>query len=117
MSGYLRKKQRGLKWKRSWFVLKDRVLYTYKASEDTVATDTLPVLGWSISLLDKVRFLTFQFHKHSFPQRDLEAHEGISSANIFKLTHQGSPPLFFAADNENSAEKWRRALRDAVAFT
>ena len=50
-------------------------------------------------------------------QRDLEAHEGISSANIFKLTHQGSPPLFFAADNENSAEKWRRALRDAVAFT
>ena len=118
-SGYLRKKQRGLKWKRSWFVLKDRVLYTYKASEDTVATDTLPVLGWSISLLDKVGFLTlsFQFHEHSFPQRDLEAHEGISSANIFKLTHQGSPPLFFAADNENSAEKWRRALRDAVAFT
>ena len=56
MSGYLRKKQRGLKWKRSWFVLKDRVLYTYKASEDTVATDTLPVLGWSISLLDKVSF-------------------------------------------------------------
>ena len=56
VSGYLRKKQRGLKWKRSWFVLKDRVLYTYKASEDTVATDTLPVLGWSISLLDKVRF-------------------------------------------------------------
>ena len=56
VSGYLRKKQRGLKWKRSWFVLKDRVLYTYKASEDTVAIDTLPVLGWSISLLDKVRF-------------------------------------------------------------
>ena len=56
VSGYLRKKQRGLKWKRSYFVLKDRVLYTYKASEDTVATDTLPVLGWSISLLDKVRF-------------------------------------------------------------
>jgi len=102
VSGYLRRKQRGLKWKRSWFVLKDRVLYTYKASEDTVAIDTLPVLGWSISLLDK---------------RDLEAHEGISSSNIFKLTHQGSPPLFFAAENENSAEKWRRALRDAVAFT
>ena len=57
------------------------------------------------------------FSQHFFPQRDLEAHEGISSANIFKLTHQGSPPFFFAADNENSAEKWRRALRDAVAFT
>ena len=121
VSGYLKKKQRGLKWKRSYFVLKDRVLYTYKASEDTVATDTLPVLGWSISLLDKVRssngFWTQFFLQHFFPQRDLEAHEGISSANIFKLTHQGSPPFFFAADNENSAEKWRRALRDAVAFT
>ena len=60
---------------------------------------------------------SFCFLQRFFPQRDLEAHEGISSANIFKLTHQGSPPLFFAADNENSAEKWRRALRDAVAFT
>ena len=54
VSGYLRRKQRGLKWKRSWFVLKDRVLYTYRASEDAVATDTLPVLGWSIGLLEKV---------------------------------------------------------------
>ena len=60
VSGYLRRKQRGLKWKRSWFVLKERVLYTYKASEDTVAIDTLPVLGWSISLLDKVRGIIHQ---------------------------------------------------------
>ena len=60
VSGYLRRKKRGLKWKRSWFVLKERVLYTYKASEDTVAIDTLPVLGWSISLLDKVRAIIHQ---------------------------------------------------------
>ena len=52
--GYLRKKQKNTKWKRCWFVLKDRVLYPYRASEDTVAIDTLPVLGWNITLLDQV---------------------------------------------------------------
>ena len=53
--GYLRtRKARAGKWKRCWFVLKDRVLYSYRASEDTAATDTLPVLGWSIQLLDQV---------------------------------------------------------------
>ena len=32
MSGYLRM-FRNKKWKRYWFVVKDNVLYTYKASE------------------------------------------------------------------------------------
>ena len=54
VSGYLKRKQKNTKWKRCWFVLKDRVLYTYRASEDTVAIDTLPVLGWNISMLDQV---------------------------------------------------------------
>ena len=40
------------RWKRCWFVLKDRVLYTYRASEDSVAIDTFPVLGWSKATLD-----------------------------------------------------------------
>ena len=30
MSGYLRRKGRGQRWKLNWFVLKDRVLYTYR---------------------------------------------------------------------------------------
>ena len=54
VSGYLKRKQKNTKWKRCWFVLKDRVLYTYRASEDTVAIDTLPVLGWNISMLEQV---------------------------------------------------------------
>ena len=62
VSGYLRRRTGGkamtnsTKWKRCWFVLKDRVLYTYRASEDSVAIDTLPVLGWTVSILDQVRF-------------------------------------------------------------
>ena len=55
MAGHLRSRKTstggrstGGKWKRSWFVLKDRVLYHYRASEDTVAIETLPVLGWNL---------------------------------------------------------------------
>ena len=61
VSGYLRRRTGGkamtnsTKWKRCWFVLKDRVLYTYRASEDSVAIDTLPVLGWNVTILDQVR--------------------------------------------------------------
>ena len=57
MAGHLRSRKAAgnggrsnAKWKRSWFVLKDRVLYHYKASEDTVAVETLPVLGWNLQL-------------------------------------------------------------------
>ena len=55
VSGYLRRKAKNSRWKRCWFVLKDRVLYTYRASEDSVAIDTFPVLGWTVSTLDQVR--------------------------------------------------------------
>ena len=61
MSGYLKKRQKNSKWKRCWFVLKDRVLYTYKASEDAVATDTLPVLGLELEPLSDVRYFYLVF--------------------------------------------------------
>jgi FYVE/RhoGEF/PH domain-containing protein 5/6 len=35
-----------------WFVLKDQVLYMYKASEDVVALDGLPVLGYELQFVD-----------------------------------------------------------------
>ena len=55
MSGYLKRRQpRSGRWKRWWFVLKDKVLYTYKASEDTVAVETMPVLGWTLETLADV---------------------------------------------------------------
>jgi len=101
VSGYLRKKQKNMKWKRCWFVLKDRVLYTYRASEDTVAIDTLPVLGWTISLLD---------------QTSSEPYDSLTSYQVLQLSHPGSQSLSFGAENENSTEKWLNALREAVAF-
>ena len=49
MSGYLTRQVRRT-WKRNWFVLKDRVLYIYKASEDVAALGSIPVLGYTIEI-------------------------------------------------------------------
>ncbi len=54
MCGYLKKRLRNAKWKRMWFVLKDRVLYAYRASEDTVAAETFPILGYDLDTLSEV---------------------------------------------------------------
>lgn len=54
MCGYLKRRMKNSKWKRMWFVLKDRVLYAYKASEDSVAADTFPILGYDLDTLSEV---------------------------------------------------------------
>ena len=61
MCGYLKRRHKpssavvgGGKWKRMWFVLKDRVLYAYRASEDAVACETFPILGYLIDILSEV---------------------------------------------------------------
>ena len=101
MSGYLRRRRRGQRWKRAWFVLKDRVLYTYKASEDAVATEALPVLGWS---LDKE------------VSADWEPGDGAREGLVFKLTHPGSGDVAFCAENMNIAARWIALLADAVTL-
>ena len=54
MCGYLKKRLRNAKWKRMWFVLKDRSLCAFKTSEDTVATETFPILGYDLDTLLEV---------------------------------------------------------------
>ena len=55
MSGYLRKKQKnGAKWKKLWFVLKDGVLYAYKAPEDAMPCDTFAIMGFKLEILSEV---------------------------------------------------------------
>lgn len=41
-------------WKRLWFVLKEQVLYVYKASEDVVAVESIPILGYKIESVKDV---------------------------------------------------------------
>lgn len=49
ISGYLHWRERKA-WKRRWFVLTERVLYIYAASEDVVALKSIPVLGWKVEV-------------------------------------------------------------------
>ena len=53
MSGYLKLKTRG-KWRQSWWVLAEHVLYRYVAVKDPRAVETIPVLGWTLETLSDV---------------------------------------------------------------
>nr|CAD7576908.1 unnamed protein product [Timema californicum] len=53
LNGWLQKRTRR-SWKRYWFVLKEQVLYAYKASEDVVALESIPVLGYKVVTMNKV---------------------------------------------------------------
>ncbi len=57
ISGHLYRKdeRKGVgtkRFKRLWFVLKDMVLYAYRAPEDTMAKDTMSVLGYQLELME-----------------------------------------------------------------
>ncbi|KAM6927497.1 FYVE, RhoGEF and PH domain-containing protein 5b isoform 2-T2 [Xenentodon cancila] len=53
ISGSLqRSKKTKRNWKRLWFLLKDKVLYTYRAQEEKVASESLPLLGFTVKLPD-----------------------------------------------------------------
>jgi len=55
----LKRKTRSKNWKRLWFVLKDRAIYVYKAPEDNVAIEAIPILGYTFDLCSEVR-VTFR---------------------------------------------------------
>lgn len=96
MSGWLYRKTRRA-WKRYWFVLKEQVLYAYKASEDVRALETIPVLGYIVE--------TF---RHS------STYEDIDSNCVFQLAHANQQPLVFHAENESIADRWIIALQEAT---
>ncbi|XP_057365372.1 FYVE, RhoGEF and PH domain-containing protein 5-like [Daphnia carinata] len=95
ISGYLSRRARR-SWKRNWFVLKDRVLYIYKASEDVVALDTIPVLGYQVQTFQEVA----EDNEH----------------NQFQLFHPKQSPIVFHAENAILAKKWIEALSSATVL-
>ena len=126
MSGFLKwKRGKGAGWKKNWFVLKDRVLYTFKAVNDKVATDTRPVLGWTLETLSDVSysyhdriFMEFVIEKLCFFsfQKNFELYEGEPAGLVFLLTHPGQESIVFCSENDNLAEKWMTALREATCL-
>ncbi|KAG8236624.1 hypothetical protein J437_LFUL016456 [Ladona fulva] len=94
MSGWLHWRDHK-SWKKNWFVLKQQVLYVYKASEDIVALKSIPILGCEADSL----------------KDDLD-----EAACGFILTHKGKNYLEFQADNLNSSKRWISAMQEATVL-
>ncbi|CAL8337774.1 unnamed protein product [Arctogadus glacialis] len=93
MSGYLnRSKGSKRQWKRLWFVVKDKVLYTYAASEDVAALESLPLLGFFLR----------------------EEKYGPAQRQQFKLYHKNTLFYIFKADDVPSAQRWIEAFQEAM---
>ncbi|XP_034540961.1 FYVE, RhoGEF and PH domain-containing protein 5-like isoform X2 [Notolabrus celidotus] len=83
-------------WKRLWFLLKDKVLYTYRAQEEKVASETLPLLGFTVKL----------------PDRPM----GEEEANIFQLYHKNTLYYTFKASDNYTAQRWVDAMEEATVL-
>ncbi|MCI4380183.1 hypothetical protein PGIGA_G00236850 [Pangasianodon gigas] len=93
MSGYLdRMKANKRQWKRLWFVIKDKVLYTYAASEDVAALESLPLLGFSLTEDDP------------------------ESSQQFQLYHKDKIFYIFKTDDPHIYNRWIKAFREAVVL-
>ncbi|NXK34882.1 FGD5 protein, partial [Piprites chloris] len=92
ISGYLSRCKGGKRhWKKRWFVIKGKVLYTYIANEDKVATESLPLLGFTIA-----------------PEKE----DGSTDA-VFHLYHKQTLFYSFRAEDNNSAQRWIEAMEEA----
>lgn len=86
MRGYLTFRKKN-KWKKYYFVIhEDSVLYSYKASEDVVALESVPLLGWKVAPCD-------------------EPIDGFDAIHLFQITHKGRPTMIFKADSQEMKER------------
>lgn len=96
ISGYLNKRVKK-SWRRFWFVIHDKVLYTYKASEDVAALESIPLLSFQV-------------------QSAVETYENVDSQCVFQLVHPGRSPIIFYAESILLAEKWKKAMHSATVL-
>ncbi|KAL4656000.1 FYVE, RhoGEF and PH domain-containing protein 5 isoform X1 [Arapaima gigas] len=96
MSGSLQRRKRTKRsWKKLWFLIKDKVLYTFSTREDKVATESLPLRGFTVKLPDK-------------PEGD--------AANIFQLYHKKTLYYTFRAEDTHTARRWVSAMEEATVL-
>ncbi|XP_058229354.1 FYVE, RhoGEF and PH domain-containing protein 5 isoform X1 [Hemibagrus wyckioides] len=97
ISGSLqRRKKSKRKWKRLWFLLKDKVLYTFTAREDKVASESLPLQGFTVKLSDQT--------------------EGEDTGGVFQLYHKKTLYYTFRADDHHTARRWVNAMEEATVL-
>nr|XP_020671363.1 FYVE, RhoGEF and PH domain-containing protein 6 [Pogona vitticeps] len=93
MSGYLyRSKGNKKPWKHLWFVIKNKVLYTYAASEDVAALESQPLLGFTVA----------------------EVKDEHLEPKVFHLMHKNTLFYIFKADDAHSMQKWIEAFQEAT---
>ncbi|KAM8776801.1 FYVE, RhoGEF and PH domain-containing protein 6 isoform 2-T2 [Rhynchonycteris naso] len=93
MSGYLyRSKGNKKPWKHLWFVIKNKVLYTYAASEDVAALESQPLLGFTVT----------------------QVKDENSESRVFQLLHKNMVFYVFKADDAHSAQKWIEAFQEGT---
>ncbi|XP_004675862.1 PREDICTED: FYVE, RhoGEF and PH domain-containing protein 6 [Condylura cristata] len=93
MSGYLyRSKGNKKPWKHFWFVIKNKVLYTYAASEDVAALESQPLLGFTVT----------------------QVKDENSESRVFQLLHKSILFYVFKADDAHSAQKWIEAFQEGT---
>uniref|UniRef100_A0A673ZNG4 FYVE, RhoGEF and PH domain containing 6 n=1 Tax=Salmo trutta TaxID=8032 RepID=A0A673ZNG4_SALTR len=86
MSGYLQRSKGNKKQgKRLWFVIKNKVLYTYAASEDVAALESQPLLGFML--------------------KEEEEGAGPAVQKQFKLYHKNTLHYIFKADDSQTAQR------------
>ncbi|XP_070827670.1 FYVE, RhoGEF and PH domain-containing protein 6-like [Chaetodon trifascialis] len=92
MSGYLQRSKGNKKQgKRLWFVIKDKVLYTYAASEDVAALESQPLLGFMLKV------------------------DSLQKAQ-FKLYHKNTLYYIFKADDVQTAQRWIDSFKEATVL-
>ncbi|XP_057700899.1 FYVE, RhoGEF and PH domain-containing protein 5-like isoform X2 [Corythoichthys intestinalis] len=97
ISGSLhRSKKSKRNWKRLWFLLKDKVLYTYRGQEEKVASESLPLLGFTVKLPDN--------------------HQGDDASNMFQLYHKNTLYYTFKAEDNFTAQRWVNAMEEATVL-
>lgn len=96
LSGTLQRSKTRRNWKRLWFLLKDKVLYTYRAREEKVASESLPLLGFTVKLPDRV--------------------QGDEESTVFQLYHKNTLYYTFRAEDNFTAQRWANAMEEATAL-
>ncbi|XP_055016737.1 FYVE, RhoGEF and PH domain-containing protein 5-like isoform X2 [Boleophthalmus pectinirostris] len=87
LSGSLQRSKTKRNWKRLWFLLKDK---------EKVASETLPLLGFTVKLPDRV--------------------QGEEEATVFQLYHKNTLFYTFKAEDNFTAQRWANAMEEATVL-
>nr|XP_003476284.2 FYVE, RhoGEF and PH domain-containing protein 6 [Cavia porcellus] len=95
MSGYLHRAKGARKpWRHLWFVIKNKVLYTYAASEDVAALESQPLLGFTVTRVS----------------------DDSADPRVFQLLHKDMVFYVFKAEDAQSAQKWMEAFQEGTVL-